>query len=160
MYPTTTDRKTSTNLCTFQIQENPQRISLPFTLDRIVSVRVRSLCWITTPLDPTSCMVYLSCPELLIHVPAQSTILMPTGTPSNQLVHRRSSLANWVVAPQSSGIPNYDNNDFQPIINLSRPTSTNKLTFILEDDANGTLRETPVLSTQRIQVTLELEQAI
>jgi hypothetical protein len=160
MYPTATDRKTSINLCTFQIQQNPQRISLPFTLDRIVSVRVKHICWESPIIDNSSCMLYLSCPELLTHSPAQSTILMPSGTPSNQLVHRRSLLASWVIVPQEAGVPNWNNNDPQPIINLSKLTSTNKLTFIVEDDSNAVLRETPLLAYQLVQVTLELEQLI
>lgn len=160
MYPVATDRKTSITLATFQIQSNPQRIDLNCSLDRIVSVRVRSIVWSSPIIDNSSCMLYLSCPELLLHAPAQSLIMMPGTTPTNQLCHRRNLLASWVVAPQESGAPNYNTNDPQPKINLSKLTSVNKITLLVEDDSNGTLRTTPLLAYQLTQVVLEIEQVV
>lgn len=164
VYPVATGRKTSINLCTFSMGQNPQRITLPFSLDQVVSVRVKSICWTSPPIDNSVTMLYLSCPELLIHAPSQSTILMqnpyPTNNSVNQLVHRRNLLACWTVPPLEAGIPNQNNNDPQPKINLSKLTSVNKLTLILEDDSNGILRETPFFASNLVTVTLEIEQVI
>lgn len=158
MYPTTTDRTTSISICVFQLQENPQRISLNYSIDRIVSIRVRGICWTVSPIDNTSSKLYLSCPELLTNATAQSVITMPGVSPSNQLINRRSLIAEWCVATAESFVPNTNNNDPQPTINLAKLTSVNQLTFILEDNMNDILRVTPLQSFNNVQVTLEIEQ--
>ena len=148
-------KKTTTCIISFQMAQNPQRIDLPRSLDRICSIRTKQISWLVRPLDPTATMLYLSCPDLLKDSSQQSCIftLQPSMVSSNQLIQQRSLIASWVCAPNSADTINYKNEGEQSKIHLPKPVSLNKLTFSLETELG------PVVLNlnHKLSVTLELE---
>lgn len=152
----------TTTLWTFQMFENPQTIYLNRGIDRITAIRVKHIAYAVPITTNDATMLWLSCPELLVNHPSQSVIL--TNNPNqpdsgNQLANIRSSIASWVVAPNEAGVPNFNNNDPQPTIELFRPTSVNKLTFMLENDgfgAAGVFGPCTVLPSYQLSITLEI----
>lgn len=147
----------------FRLFQNPQTIYLPRTIENVTAIRVKHLAWVSSVTNNTMTMIYLSCPELLRNYPAQSVIL--TNNPlaplsGNQQVNIRSIIGTWCVSPQAANVTNYNNNDPQPLIELSQPTHLSQLTFTLESDGfgatSGVFGPCTVAESNQLNVTLEL----
>lgn len=156
--------KTRTSiLVSLAMETNGMTFYLNSRLENVVSIRVKSIAWANRPSTLASAtMLYLSNYELLQHSSAQSQILTPGSAIGNPTVNRRALIGSWVVAPTLSNVPNPGNNDPQGKIELACITSTDKLSFVLEDDGgpgNG-LQRTNILSTDHVTLVLELEQII
>jgi hypothetical protein len=136
-YPTKNGYKTS--LQTFYIGANNRTIFLNRSLNRICSVRVHNISWLNNPLSNPNgtTKMWLSCDELYNSTTNQSSVfLINISDPSYQspLILERSLIGTWVIAPVSSNVINPNYNDPQREFLLSKETTINQLTFLLEAD--------------------------
>lgn len=145
------------------LERNEMTFFLNSRLENVISLRVKSVAWKNRPVGlANATMLYLSNDQLLQYSSAQSQILTPGLAIGNPLVNRKSLIGSWVIAPGTSNVPNPGYNDAQSQIDLACQTSTDKLTFTLEDDGGvgNSLQRTTISSSDHVVIVLELEQVL
>lgn len=151
--------KLSTSIWTFQLFKNTQLTNIPFTLRKVVGMRIQNVVWETAPFSlANNLLMWVICPEIYRSTGNQSGYMKSNPADpfsSNQFSVHRDIVATYVLVRPlaANNIPNiYAPNPEQPIFWFDEIAIFDKITLSLETDLEGLFIFD---SSKRVMVTVQ-----